>query len=231
MSTFCSTSCDKDTLCSVRLIQHVKNTTFRLNSQLSALVGCAPSRLPVLNMRDQTRLKYIQPDSRQGRQIIIPYTTFSDCGEITSWSMKGRCTRRFPTKIQIQVWGTDVNTRTYTRRAYLNRTITPSQCGKSVIQFQGLSGLHFSRSNFVGVFLPPSSFPTFELGIKEWNSSRVRVSYAEFNTSQSLTKINMVEALRSHAQLDNPQIFIEGEKNACTHTRVHFCMYTCTCTH
>ena len=229
MSTFCSTSCDKDTFYSARLLQNVENTTFRLNNLFT--VGCAP-RLPVLNERDQTRLKYIQPDSLQGRQIIIPFTTFPDCGEITSWSMKGRCTGRtsrgFQAKIQLQVWGTDVNTGTYTRRDYLNRTITLSQCGTSVIQFQGLSGLHFSRSNFVGVFLPPSSRPTFELGIKECCSS-VLVSYAVFNVSKPLTKIDILQIFQS--QLDNAQISIEGEMNVCmyTHTYKHTCTHTYAC--
>ena len=207
MSTFCSTSCVKDTLYSARLLHHVENTIFRLNTLLT--VGCAP-RLPVLNEQDRTRLKYIQPDSHQGRQIILPSATFPDCGEITSWSMKGRCTGRtsqgFQAEVQLQVWNTKESKMTHKRRQYLNRTITLSQCGTAVIQFQGLSGLYFSKGSFLGVFLPPSSVPTFELGI-----TGELTSYAVFNVSEPLTRIGISQTV----QLEAPQISVEGEKNVC----------------
>ena len=218
-------------LYSARLLHHVENTIFRLNTLLT--VGCAP-RLPVLNEQDRTRLKYIQPDSHQGRQIILPSATFPDCGEITSWSMKGRCTGRtsqgFQAEVQLQVWNTKESKMTHKRRQYLNRTITLSQCGTAVIQFQGLSGLHFSKGSFLGVFLPPSSVPTFELGIKECCTG-VLTSHAMFNVSEPLTKIDILQTFQS--QLSTPQISVKGEKSVCSHTHTYSLLYVhiCTCTH
>lgn len=187
-----------------------------LSQSQSSQAGCTPV-FPDLNTSSNfIGFDSIRSDAFGGKQILFSASHFTGCGEITTWSMKGECLGRDERgnrgQLQFQIWRLNNSTGQFERKRYLDRRLSTSNCRASVKTFSGLTGLTFQPYDFIGIFLPPTNVPTFEilLDIKILSAFGLE---SMLNHHQSFTRSQPATTLRrkSRTSVYNgiPQISIQ----------------------